>query len=86
MKMPKYLGLVGIAALLIAFCPLRAQADTIALGFGGPAGNLGTAPADMTVGWAFTIAETQPKLQPALLRLSAIISQYFMLCRTCSVP
>jgi len=24
-----------------------------------------------------SIAETQPKLQPALLRLSAIISQYF---------
>jgi hypothetical protein len=56
MKMPKYLGLVGIAALLIAFCPLRAQADTIALGFGGPAGNLGTAPADITVGWAFTLS------------------------------
>src|SRR5947208_16124604 len=26
-------------------------------------------------------ADTQPQLQPALLRLSAIISQYFILCR-----
>jgi hypothetical protein len=29
-----------------------------------------------------SIAETQPQLQPALLRLSAIISQYFIGCRT----
>ena len=29
-----------------------------------------------------SMAETQPQLQPALLRLSAMISQYFMLCRT----
>jgi hypothetical protein len=28
-----------------------------------------------------SIADTQPQLQSALLRLSAIISQYFMLCR-----
>ena len=28
-----------------------------------------------------SIAETQPQLQPALLRLSAMISQYFILCR-----
>jgi hypothetical protein len=28
-----------------------------------------------------SIAETQPQLKPALLRLSAIISQYFILCR-----
>ena len=27
-----------------------------------------------------SMAETQPQLQPALLRLSAMISQYFMLC------
>ena len=29
------------------------------------------------------MAETQPKLQPALLSLSAIISQYFILIRRC---
>src|SRR6266436_9927903 len=28
-----------------------------------------------------SMADTQPQLQPALLRLSAMISQYFILCR-----
>jgi hypothetical protein len=28
-----------------------------------------------------SITETQPQLQPALLSLSAMISQYFILCR-----
>src|SRR6476660_268876 len=31
-----------------------------------------------------SIAETQPQLQPALLRLSAITSHYFILRRACS--
>ena len=32
------------------------------------------------------IAETQPQLQPASLRLSAMISQYFILCRARAGP
>src|SRR6266487_2786121 len=52
--MPKYLGLVGIAVLLIAFYPLQTRADTIALSFtGGDRTGSNNSP---TVGWAFTLS------------------------------
>jgi hypothetical protein len=54
MKMPKYLGLVGIAVLLIAFYPLQPRADTIAFSVSGGGhdffGN------DATAGYAFTVS------------------------------
>jgi hypothetical protein len=55
MKMPKYLGLVGIAALLIAFCPLQTRADTIALSFTAP-GEFLPEINDVTLGYAFTLS------------------------------
>jgi hypothetical protein len=54
MKTTKYLRLVGIAALLIAFCPLQTRADTIAFSVSS---NTSIAFGDnTTLGYAFTVS------------------------------
>jgi hypothetical protein len=46
-----------VVAALMALCPLRARANTIALSF-TPSGNLDAAGADETEGWAFTLSSS----------------------------
>jgi len=43
--------------------------------------NYGSFPVVWLISVVLLVAETQPKLQPALLSLSAMISQYFILRR-----